>query len=69
MPRSRREELLRLHAQSMNDIDRGLGNMQRMVEIYAETGQHDQYANYVKTIAAQLATIQEIWLQYRYDAM
>ena len=69
MPRTTRDELLRLQEQADNDLERCLKNMKRMTEIYSSTGQHNQYVQNVELVAQQIVTIQDLWNRFRDEVM
>ena len=63
MARGKRDNLIRLYTQVQNDLDRALGNVQKMTELYGEI--KPEYTNFLEVIAHAILTIQEQLTAFR----
>lgn len=67
MPRTTRQELIRLHEQAVNDLERHLANLQQMAEIYRPV--HPDYADLLLGFASVIIEYQKKWKSFREGKM
>jgi len=67
MPRTTRQELLRLQEQASNDLERALWNIKQMHDLYFEP--HPDYAETCATFASFIVEIQSKWNEFRHTSM
>jgi len=67
MPRSNRDNLLRLHAQAVNDLERCMSNMQIMSETYGPDYPDQQ--DMIILLASSIVSLLELWMQFREEKM
>lgn len=63
MPRTTRQELLRLHEQADNDLDRHLANLKSMADIYRPV--HPDYAKLLLGFASIIIEYQKKWESFK----
>ena len=68
MPRTKRQNLLRIHDQGVNDLDRHLENIRSLEMIYEE--HHPEISEQLRNIAKFIINYQEnIWNRFRDEVM
>lgn len=67
MPKSTREQLIRLYEQAQNDLDRCLLNLQKMTATYGSD--YLRQTTMLGEIACMLGMIQKLFKQFRDELM
>ncbi len=74
MARTTRDDILQLHAQADNDLDRYLGNLQKLEAIYVKAneefdGRYDLFFLSIQNFAVIAIKLQQQWQELRNEKL